>query len=285
VLLGAVLNGFFDYLFIFGMGEIITPMGSTGAALGTILAQIIQVVLLGSVFLNRKNKATFNTHDYQFKVKPFYECLKIGAPSSLSHIVEYTAWAVLLQIVARVDVYYLTIQAIGNSVLSLFMCATEGLRDGVVVLASNFIGAKQIVFIKKLLHSFIILHVMLMVVVIFIIFYFFDSIILYFISSNQEMISLNFRQDCWILFAWVEGYIFVYGISRTISGILTAGKDTYFIMVVNVATVWLFVVMPFYFLIYYWGVRPVNAWGVCLLYGITSAILFYRRCRKHNLIN
>lgn len=68
--LGVIGNGvnvLLDPLFIFGYKGIIPSMGIKGAAIATGIGIIVQVVILGSMFLAKKNRETFGTNDYRFK--------------------------------------------------------------------------------------------------------------------------------------------------------------------------------------------------------------------------
>ena len=58
---GNLLNAILDYLLIFGVGEVIEPMGIKGAAIATVSSQVINLIILFAIFFKKTNRDKYNT--------------------------------------------------------------------------------------------------------------------------------------------------------------------------------------------------------------------------------
>lgn len=79
-LLGNAVNIALDPLFIFGVKGWIPEMGLKGAAIATGLGILIQIVILGALFLRSENRTHFGTAQWRFRPSAFWRCLKVGLP-------------------------------------------------------------------------------------------------------------------------------------------------------------------------------------------------------------
>ncbi len=92
VLLGAVSNIILDILFIFGYKNLISEMGCKGAAIATILAEVVQILVLALVFFNKNNRLRYKTtSNIKFNKEIFKGCIKLGYPMSAGRIFELLA--------------------------------------------------------------------------------------------------------------------------------------------------------------------------------------------------
>ncbi|MBY0281961.1 MAG: MATE family efflux transporter [Alphaproteobacteria bacterium] len=273
------INAALNFILIFGVEGWIPSLGTSGSAIATITAESIQIFTLGYVFLNKYHQKHFKTGHYQFNSKSFWACLKIGAPSSISHMIELAAWAALFQIAASVDLDYITIQTIGNSVLVFFAFVTEGTQKGVIAIASNLIGAKKDHLIQTLFRSGYMMHLIFVLVFSIPLVFYPNLIISQFLMGSQDSTSLLYIECVTVLkMVWI--YFVFDGIVWVLSGILTAGGDTRFIMFMNASAAWIFAILPIYIAVNYFHVRSSTAWGLCAIYGAANLVAFFLRYRS-----
>ncbi|GAB4188103.1 MAG: MATE family efflux transporter [Simkaniaceae bacterium] len=277
--LGNAANVLLDLLLIFGLG-FFPSLGAKGAALATGVSQLLQIAVLLVPFFNTRHRCKYRTCDIAFRPKLFFQCLRIGVPSSVGHMIEITGWAVLARMMISVGEAYITVIAIGQSFYSLIAFAMEGLQKAVTTVSANFIGAKKWKLIFKTWKSaFRQLVLLALIFSSFMIFYP-DPIIKEFISKENlpesfHQVYLLLRTTCF--FVWL--YLILDGITWISAGILTAYGDTLFIMVMNAVSVWLFAIMPIYFFIVRQKNPPSYIWLFICIYGLLNALFFYIRFR------
>jgi multidrug resistance protein, MATE family len=275
-----LVNAALNIVLVFGIEGYISSMGTKGSAIATIAAQSIQILLLGSVFLNKYNRKHFKTGSYQFNSTLFWDCLKVGTPSSISHMIEIAAWATLFRIAATVNLDYVTIQTVGNSMLVFFAFVTEGIQKGVIAIASNLIGARKDHLIQALFKSGCMMHLVFIFLFSIPLIFYPSIIICQFLPGVQDP-TLPLYSECVAVLRLVWVYFIFDGIVWILSGILTAGGDTRFIMFMNASAAWLFAILPIYVAVHYFHVHSSTAWGLCTIYGAANLIAFFLRYRSN----
>ena len=76
---GVMLNIILDYLLIYGVKNVIPAMGCREAAIATVAAEFIQVMILAAVFFNRKNRNIYKTFENRrFNAGLFWDCIKMA---------------------------------------------------------------------------------------------------------------------------------------------------------------------------------------------------------------
>ncbi len=278
-LAGNLLNAILNLILVFGVEGYILPMGAKGSAIATISSQLFQVIVLAVVFLNKYHRETYDTHKWHIHGATLWSCLKIGTPSAVNHMVEIAAWASLFWMTANVGLDCITIQTIGNSTFVFFAFVTDGIYKGVIAIASNLIGAKKEQLISKLFYSGFKFHCVYMSLFAIPLILFPNFLIHQFLPGVDVQDPL-FQESIRVLrFVWM---FFVFdGMVWILAGILTAGGDTRFIMVINATGAWLLAIMPIYIAIHYFDVRSSSAWGLCTLYGIGNCIAFFIRYKSN----
>lgn len=273
--IGFITKVLFNSIFIFGIKEIIPSLEAVGAALSTILSQIIQIIILMSIFLNHKNHKIFNTRNFNLKINLLWKSLKIGVPFSLSRLFESGAWLVITQIVAATNLNNLTIQNVSHSMFLLFIFLPEGLHKGVAVISANLLGSHQRNF-PLLIRSYFKIYFIIMLLFSIPILIYPEIIIRYFLPGTEPT-SLFEITGCNNLFKWLWGFLVVYGIFRAFEGILVGGGDTKFIMYNNTLNFWITVIIPTYICITYYNATPIVIWKFCFLYSLINVFIYVKR--------
>jgi MATE family multidrug resistance protein len=279
--IGNLMNVGLDYALIFGVGEWIPSMGTAGAALATGLSQVVQLVILGAVFFNRGHREKYGTTNYHWNAPLFRESLRVGLPSSAGHMIEVTAWALILRMMAMTGEAHITVMAIGQGIYSLIAFVMEGLNKSVTAIASNLIGAEKPEIIKKLRRSAITSLLILAGVVAIPLLLYPDWLVGLFLQAETVeakkglILSMSIAAASWI---WL--YFIADGITWINAGVLTAAKDTAFIAIVNGLSAWFVALIPIYLIVVKGGAGPTVGWAITVLYGTVNAIAFTYRANK-----
>lgn len=273
---GNLLNGLLDMLLVFGYGPI-PEMGSAGAALATVSSQVIQCLILFLAFFSKHNREKYNTHHFGFDFKLFRDCISVGYPNAVGHMLEMFAWNRLFRIVAAVGYTFITVFTIGQTILILFVFLTEGLQKGVVVIASNMVGAKRYDLLNKLCFSALKIHAVI-AFCIAIPLLICPDLLLNLLLANQPHdappIDMGHLHKS-LYYLWI--FLVFDGLVWIMAGFLTAVKDTKFIMITNVICVWMFAILPSYFIADLYPDRPYYTWIAISLYTIANSCIFVWR--------
>lgn len=275
-----ILNVLLDFLFIFGLAPLLPEMGAGGAALATGIAQSAQVLVLLFVLLRPYYREKYGSHDIGFKPALFLKCLKIGVPGSFGHMIEISAWALLLRMMAAMGEDQLTLMAVGQSFYTIIAFGMEGLQKGVTAIAANFIGAGKWAQVKKTWGSAVKLLLLIAALLVPLMLLYPDPLINEFLSKEtppEDAIKLASSLRLVAAFVWV--YFILDGLTWISAGVLTAAGDTLFVMAMNAFGAWTFAFLPMALYIHYNG-SPAYAWAMIDFYGGMNALCFYLRYRQ-----
>lgn len=145
--LGVVINIFLDYFFLAFLN-----LGIKGAAIATVMSQIISFILLTIYFLSPKSKfrkmKLFKLDSLNMYIKLF----KIGLPGGISQALFTIIAIVLANIIARYDEEVLAVQRLGVQFESFSWNISGGFSSAVATYIAQNYGAKQYDRIKKVYY-------------------------------------------------------------------------------------------------------------------------------------
>lgn len=145
--LGVIINIFLDYFFLG-----VLKFGISGAAIATVMSQIISFTLLTIYFLSPKSK--FRKMKL-FKLDPFkmyIKLFKIGLPGGISQALFTIIAIILANIIARYDEEVLAVQRLGVQFESFSWNISGGFSSAVATYIAQNYGAKQFNRIKKVYY-------------------------------------------------------------------------------------------------------------------------------------
>ena len=288
VVLGNVLNCILDYVMVLGITDYLAPMGTLGAAIATVLSQFAVVCVLFYYFFSKQYRQTAGTGKWQFNKKIYWECLQIGIPGALGHMIEMLAWLVLVHLLTAVGVLHITVYNIGLNFFILFVFSYEGLNKGVTVLSANLIGANKVDKLRKLLFSALKVHGLLALIFAVPFLVYPEYLASFFLNNlNESKGALNvaksevLRHSVSVLCAvWV--YLLIDGIVWVMAGLLTGGKDTKFVMLVNAVNAWFFSLLPIYIVVVKYNGAPSLVWWLASAYALMNLLCFWWRFESGN---
>ncbi len=145
------------YVFIFGWGSLIPSMGILGGAISTMIAQGFFCAILLGCFLNKKNTVLFNTRDWKFNPKLFWECIYPGLLRVCNRVLNFTSWAAIARLMTVKGGDYLLFVSIGGTFFMFLTMFVDATCQALVTVISNLLGTRSYSLLKKAFRSGIIL--------------------------------------------------------------------------------------------------------------------------------
>lgn len=255
-ILGNGVNIILDPLFIFGYKGIVPSMGIKGAAIATGIGIFVQVIIIGYMFLSKKNQETFGTGDYRFKPQAFFKCLKVGASPAIFILFELLGWATFYKMMEQIGPKHILVASVTQSVLLLFIFFGMGLEKGGAAVAGNLIGAKKLDEVKRVFKSGLKLSALFGICLALFLGCFPDFFTdLFFknpeaLSGSSIIVSPELLQEIKIslriaMFALVI-YLTLENVRWLLSGLLTSAGDTLYLMISGTVSIWAFMILPTY---------------------------------------
>lgn len=282
VVLGSLVTLVLDCLLIFGIEGLVPEMGTTGAGIATGIGQLTGSIMLFGFFLTKHNRLHYLTHKPTWNLNLLMKCLKIGLPSSFGHIIAITGWTFLIFVLSDTSAEHLTILTITQAIWVLFSFITDGLQKGVTAVASNYLGAKRPKKIHDVLKTSFKLSLVLLFFMAIPLLVFPDIFVQAFLPEGVTTLDKSFMPIVEISLGWLW-FAFCFDVlAWSISGVLTAGGDTRFIMLANGIGTWAFGIAPIYYFVYLEGFSP--GWINILVSGqmILITSMFYLRYRANH---
>lgn len=286
VILGNILNLLLGLLLVWGIPDLLPPLGAKGAAIATGIAETSVTLGLLWVFLHRTNREKYQTHVWHFNKDIFIKCIKIGFPNTVGHMVATAAWAALMFFLAKQSVEHITVISIGFSIWMLFSFITEGLQKGVTAIAANCIGAKKQKYVSDVLMAGLKLQFILALILALPLVIMPNALVNFFIPLNAEgadISHLRYLVELSCRWLWIA-YIFD-GMAWVIDGILTAAGDTRFIMFMNSIGTWVLCILPIYLFVVMLNGSAMLSLQLIAIYCLVLFVSYYFRYKSNKWQN
>lgn len=284
--LGNGVNIILDPIFIYGWFGF-PELGIKGAAIATGIGIIVQVVIIGSLFLRKKNQQEFGSGDWRFRKSLFMKCLRVGAPPAFFVLFELLGWAVFYNFMKGISPKHILVASITQSILLLFLFFGLGLEKGAAAIAGNLIGAKRLEEVKRLFWSGIKLSLIFGATLALFLGFFSENFInLFFMNPealsgsnmniNPELLAeiktaLKFAMVTLILYLTLENFRWL------LSGLLTSAGDTFVPMILGLVSIWCFMLAPTYFFVVIPKAPIERALYIWVFYSLMASLLFLIR--------
>ena len=277
-LIGNLINVVLDIAFVFGVNGIISPMGSIGAAYATVIGEVFFTLCFGAVFLSNRYKTRYGTLDMKFRPKLFKDCLKIGAPISLSRFASQTGWLIIAICYNHVSPELATCESFAITLWMCFIFCAIGGSHSIEALGANLIGKDQKQSIHNLLKLFLKWYCILCAIFsIPLVFY--QTPLLNFAIDVSNNLDINFLNDqLSFLMRIMLIVVLTDGIYYIICGVLSAGGDTLFPTVLEIIALWFGAVIPTIILFFMNELTSIKTiyWLVVAEQTIIIFIAYYR---------
>lgn len=141
--LATVVNCVFDWLWIFGRGGF-SEMGVTGAALATVLSQVLGAAVYLVLILRRRNREAYHTGS-GWRLEPglVVRLVRYGMPTGLQYSLEVSAFAVFMVVLGRIGTAELAASGIAFNLNMIVFMPMVGLAVAVSSLVGRYLGAER----------------------------------------------------------------------------------------------------------------------------------------------
>lgn len=273
-LLANGLNALLDVVLIFGIEGIIPSLGVKGAAIATSGSNVFQVLVLGAVFLRKRNREELGTGNYAINFTAMWQCLKVGLPNAVFVSVEVLGWAFFYAMMATAGDIYITVAGVCQSVAFLFYFFSEGVNKAASTITGNLIGARRPWNISKMLLAGIRLHLVFFIGMVALFLVGTETVINIFLP-NVEAERLDVISEPLVTgLLWMIVFMFFEGLRMLLAGILTAAGDTFFLLIAGSTSVWLFLVLPVYWMVFHQGANIVAAIACWTIYSVLATLIY-----------
>ena len=270
-----------DYLLIFGIEGYLEPLASAGAGIATVTSQFIFASILAVKFFSKENQEKYKTLHYKFNKTVFWDCLKIGAPSTLSHVIQISGWALLANYIASYHEEELTAYTFGISFFLFFVFYIDALTKAIAAIISNNIGAGNFAGVKSVIKSASRVHLFFIVILLIPIWIYPDFIINIYYGHNVS-IAAHILEDSKIILKALILLFLLEGFTGIFCGVLTAGKDTQFILLANTMATWFCTVIPSIIMLKYYYASVIYVYLYTFpFYGMSMCIMYIYRFKSN----
>lgn len=286
-IVGNLVNVVLDPIFIFGIDGYFPSFGMMGAAYATLIGTVVQAAVVFLFFISKKHTKHFDTRNWKFDKKLFLSCLRVGIPPAVFVFIELIGWTTFYLMMKGISEQHILIAGVCQSILILFFFVGWGLEKGCVALAGNFIGQKKPHLLNNVLKSAISLVSIFSVITGVIILGFAEPLTNWFLESPLaasefdsgakavDMASTKSLIQTSLVFIFF--IIILENLRWVANGLLTAAGDTLFLLIAGTVSLWVFCIMPTYFLIFLPKASILNAYVIQIVYGVLATALVYGR--------
>lgn len=272
-----VVNIVLDVVLIFGWGPI-PSMGGLGAALATVIAQGLQLIILFVMFIRSQHRFGSVWHGMRFNHQLCRRILQVGRPYALAQMLEYLAWTVMTRIMAGVSEAHLLAMTIGTSIYLLFASISDGYYEGVTVLTAYYVGQNNKQVIHALLRrSLVCVTCLVSIGLLPIVTHPLWVTHLFLQSAVGRHTIINFEYHLRLILIGVAFVILVEASLWTMIGMLEAITDTLYVLFIIGGGAWVFGVLPISYLALHGVLPAVWLWFAIGGYGLINCGAIYWR--------
>lgn len=279
---GICLNIPLSWALIFG--ELGLPeLGIVGAAMGTIAAQFVTILLFLYFYLGRKHRLQFSVGDsLVFDRGVMRRYLRLGTPSALEGFMNTATFNVYLLMFQGYGVVQGASMAIVFNWDMLSFVPMMGLNIGVMTLIGRFVGAGDMQRANQVISSGLILSLSYSGVLAVLFLIFRVEMVEVFATGDEYFDQVRILAST--MMVGLVTYMLADAVILISGGALRGAGDTRWIMYTSTGLHWLMLVAQ-YFVIVQWKMDPLVAWWVFVVMlwaiAVCYAVRLYRGRWRH----
>ncbi len=274
VLLANLTKLALQFPLVFGIEGYFPGLGIRGAVIATTIANLLHLIILAAIFFNASNRATYGTAAYKLQPQLFKKCMKLGIPQSMGTTINYSTWAIVVNMLAAAGEKHLMMYIIVDSFYTLLGFCTEAMQKAVMYITANLLGRNKSHKIRLMLTNSIWLLLFILGILGFPLLLFPQLI------TNTLEIGVLTTGEIYLacVVSWL--YLSFEGITWILSGLLTALEDNLFVGPAYAIASIFFGVGGTYCLTELWSCDSNITCWVTVIYGLGYALLLLVRYKK-----
>lgn len=277
-----IINILLDYLLIFGVKGVISPLGIKGAAIATITAESLYCIILFFLFFQKKYILFYNTRTSAFNLTILKEILLTGGPRAFGLMTILGSWLTASYLLIQQGEQYLLVYTFGVTIFIFLSFINEGIGQALVTLISYFLGKNLLSHCKKAFFNALMLVGITLTLLAIPLFLFQETLISLFIEENLSNETLKIlKESCY----WIWLICLGQGVHRIGTGFITASKDTVF-YALSALIFWVTECIPVYIGIGILGWSPAKFFMInglnALFIGMLYLVRFFLYKNKKN---
>jgi MATE family multidrug resistance protein len=271
-----VINLTLNIVFVFGLLGF-PKMGMAGSALGTVIAQWIQALILHAVFLNKHFNSHFQSRStYALDVRRLVELVRVGFFSGLTILMDVGNWAIFTSFIVG---HFGDVSLASHNAAIMFMhlCFMPALamNQGICAIVGQYIGRKDYDTAVARVYTAMKITIVFMFLAGVIFGTYGKTLISIFFSADPEVIDLGHK--LLLLAAFFEAFD---AINIITLGALRGAGDTARVALITFVFAYLFFLPLSIFLAFGCGMKTVGAWLGATVYVVLLSGILYRRFKS-----
>lgn len=274
-LVGNVFNVGANWVFIYGnLG--FPKMGVAGAALGTVLASLLQAGMMLFMFLSRRDNRDYKSRSvWRLDRVALGQLFRIGWPAGVQFILDVGCWGIFVAVIlGRMGPDVLAASNIAGQMLQVSFMPTVGLSIAVTALVGQYVGRRDFATARARAHTALLLGMGYMATMGLVFLLLRSQLVLLF-RTEPNIVTLGGQ----ILILCAVFQIFD-AMGIVASGALKGAGDTRFPAAVFILYGWFFFVPSAYLMTYVLGWGALGAWGGACIYIIALGMTLLWRWRS-----
>ncbi len=130
-----------SYVFIFGLGSWIQPIGFLGGLVANLTTQGLLCLFLFGVFIQKKQREVHHSHKWRLQPALFWSCIQPGIFRALNRAFSFGSWASIAHLMLSKGGDFLLVLSIGGSLTLFFPFLFEAIYQAQTTVVSHIIGA------------------------------------------------------------------------------------------------------------------------------------------------
>lgn len=230
-LVSVIINVILDPILIFGLGPI-PAMEVFGAAVATFIARFISGFISLILLIRGKNNVRLSWRGMKPHLSTLRLISKIGFPSGVGQSISSLGFAVIQGSINSFGPVVIAAMGVGNRIQSLFHMPSQGISQGVSILAGKKLGSNEPKEAQKVVNTGLLLIGILISIGMSFVLIFGKWVIIFFVNDPLVI------QEGTIMFRFTAPSVVIFALFTVMLGAFQAGGQTKDIMVMNVTRLW-----------------------------------------------
>ncbi len=274
--IATLVNLGLDYVLIFGKFGF-PEWGIKGAAIATVIAQILTVVCFIILMLPKATRVTYGLGNYKFNFPLLKSLLVFGTPAGIHFFVDVLAFTLFTLVLGMLGEIELASSNIALQVHFLAFLPLMGIGMGIQMLVGQYMGQKKPEYALKTLKvgvKIVTVFMGIMAVIYLSIPTFFTSL---FMNGDPNSYGVEFENLTVTLLKFCAFFSFVDGLQVLFASHLKGAGDTSFVMKMLMICGTFILVVPSALLVYFDVANIYMLWSILSIYMFSlGAIMFFR---------